>query len=297
MHLILCRAVHTHMNSCSCVCSLPDLMNLLEDCNTPNANMAHTSSTSYNKMLKIIGLSDLRTLRDKVAKCDAAAVITDESTAIDASGKLPVGILLSTDGDLEICFVALRDLQGDATGENIFNCLIDTLLSECSMKPLEVMEKLVCFHHCEYPATCAFAHCKSYFHVAIKVQCLLWPAVFPWWRWRTCYCWQRQGRERASRARSATHPQHPLCCSSSSSRLCSAERQLCLPCYRAGTKAAVEFSPILRPQPQTVQVLEATGGQQQKRCIEGAPAACHSLAVRVRCGVHIICVCLILSFE
>lgn len=118
-------------------------MNLLQDCQTPHANSAHTSSTSYNKMLRVIRQVDLDELRGKVERAMAMSVVCDESTAIDATGKLAVGVLLCIDGDMELCFVALRDLKGDATGLNISERLIDSLVEEAGMEKLSIMMKLV----------------------------------------------------------------------------------------------------------------------------------------------------------
>ena len=95
-------------------------MQLLVESKAPNAGTSHCSASARAKALRIIGEHDLGEMVGDVQDSPVLGLIGDESTAIDATGKLACGVLLlDKKGRMNVIFVSLTDLKGDAGAENI----------------------------------------------------------------------------------------------------------------------------------------------------------------------------------
>jgi hypothetical protein len=72
------------------------------------------------------------------------SMIGDESTAIEATGKLATRLLLlDKKAQLNVVFVELTDLEGDAAANNICNKMIDALQTRCCLSLESIAQKLV----------------------------------------------------------------------------------------------------------------------------------------------------------
>jgi hypothetical protein len=128
--------VMTHVLTAVCVCSLKGLLDLLKECKAPNVRTSHTSSWSRDEVLRAIREHDLGELRDAVHASPVLSMIGDESTVIDATGKLATASglqLLDKKAQLNVVFVELTDLEGDAAANNICNKMIDALQTRCCL--------------------------------------------------------------------------------------------------------------------------------------------------------------------
>ena len=110
-------------------------MQLLKDCKTPHATTDHTSSTSYTKMVVLLGSSDAKELAHALANSSVWSVVVDESTAIDSTGMCAVIITCccAETGKVTEHVAGLKDLKGDQSGLSITKAIMHVLQNDCKL--------------------------------------------------------------------------------------------------------------------------------------------------------------------